>query len=268
MAEAETAVEAEPTGGVGRSCFAATCTRRLRVGTIATALGLVVLIGVGVRLDAEWVLTGAAIALATGFVFANWYGRSLVETLRAQATRSVAVQAIQPSIDALARRAGIAPPLVEVDAKRTVFACSVDARFRILFTPAKAVDALVLGEADEREDALASIAHELGHARRPLPHVVTLSARAVPIVVPCTALLTFSLRSWALLTAASYLFVCLPARWTIRWAERAADETARELGYGAAAATHIERSRSPSRWWGPGLATHPSKEERVRRLRA
>jgi hypothetical protein len=262
MAEAE--AETKATGGVGRSRFAATCTRRLRLGTIATTLGNVVLVAVGVWLDAWWALAGTTIALVAVWVGAFYGGRGMV----AEAGRSVPEQAIQPSVDALARRAGIAPLPVELDPKRVVFACSADARLRVLFAPAKAVDAIVLGEDDEREEALASLAHEIGHTRRPLPHLVILSRGAIPIFVACGALLTFSLRSWALLTAAGYLFVLLPARWTARWAERDADETARELGYGLALAADLETSRSPVRWWAPGFAAHPRPSERVRRLRS
>jgi Zn-dependent protease with chaperone function len=232
---------------------------------MATALGIVVLVGVSVWLDAWWTLVGTVIALAIVHTGATIYiGTTVVD----QTARSVPAKALQPSVDALAQRAGIAPPQVEVEAGRTGFACSIHARFRVMFAPPEAVDAMVLGDADEREETLASIAHEIGHARRPLPDLVTLSGRAIPIFVACGALLTFSLRSWALLTATSYLFVCLPARWTLRWAERDADETARELGYGAALASDIEASRSPRRWWAPGLAIHPPNQERIRRLRS
>jgi hypothetical protein len=259
---AEAGAELGATGGGGRSSFAATCARRLRLGNIATALGIVVLVGVSVRLDAVWVVVVPAIALAALFEVAVAVARRSV----AQDARSVPVETLQPFVDELARRAGVAPPWLRVDDDWSTLGCSSSARLRLLIAPPEAVDAVAHGEPDEREEMLAVLAHQIGHLRRPMPRFVMLGFRGLPVFVACAALLTFSLRSWALLTAASYLFVCLPARWTVRWGERNADETARELGHGEAWATYLEAARSPSRSF-PGLALHPPNRERARRLR-
>lgn len=215
-----------------------------------------------VQLDAVWAIVVPLIALEALSAAVTAVMRRSV----AQDAASVPVETLRPFVDELARRAGVVPPWLRVVDDLTSFGCSNSSRLPLLLAPPKAVDAIALGDADEREETLAVLAHEIGHLRRPVPRFVILGGRGLPLLVACGALLTFSLRSWALLTAASYLFVCLPARWTIRWVERDADDTARELGYGGALATYLDGSRSPSRW-SSIHAAHPASSERVRLLR-
>lgn len=246
-----------------QSSFAATCTRRLRAGFLATAIGFSALVWLGSWLHAEWAVALPLIVMmillaVVGTIF--WRGG-------VEAARLVPERALQASVDALARDAGIVPPRVLVIDSRRAYACF--SRPGVVIAPPSAVDAIALGEADERDEALSGLAHEVGHCRRPLAGLVAIAARSFPVLQAGSALLTFSLRSWALLTAATYVFVALPARWTARWTELAADETARELGYGEPLAVYLDAPRRPSlpRWPRRWLSTHPPGRERARLLR-